>query len=210
LVTYFTAVCAQNDAVVIFLEDIHWADEWSFDLLEYLISECHHLPLLIVCLARPELLEKRPSWHVSEDHNQLIYHHLDLQPLSLIDSRHLLSELLQQADKVPLRLSDMIVNGAAGNPSHLEELVKILIQEGVIDTSGSRWYVRMANLTDLPTTLALPKLISSQLERLPAATCRVAQRAAVMGPFFWDMVLLQQSVEDETSRDLGRVDDGTG
>lgn len=199
LVTYFTAVCAQNDAVVLFLEDIHWADEWSFDLLEYLIGECHHLPLLIVCLARPELLEKRPSWHVSEDHNQLVYHHLDLQPLSLIDSRHLLSELLQQADKVPLRLSDMVVNGAGGNPSHLEELVKILIQEGVIDTSGSRWYVRMANLTDLPTTLALPRLIGSQLERLPAATGRVAQRAAVMGPFFWDMVLLQQTVEDEAA-----------
>lgn len=199
LVTYFTAVCEQNDAVVLFLEDIHWADEWSFDLLEYLISECHDLPLLIVCLARPELLEKRPSWHVSEDHNQLIYHHLDLQPLSLIDSRHLLSELLQQADKVPLRLSDMIVNGAGGNPSHLEELVKILIQEGVIDNSGSRWYVRMANLAELPATLALPRLIASQMERLPAITSQVVQQAAVMGPFFWDMVLLQQSVEDEAT-----------
>ncbi|MEZ4590284.1 MAG: adenylate/guanylate cyclase domain-containing protein [Chloroflexota bacterium] len=197
LVAYFTAVCQQNDAAVLFLEDIHWADEWSFDLLEYLIAECHQLPLMIVCLARPELLEKRPSWHVAEDHNQQTYHHVDLKPLSLIDSRHLLSELLQQADQVPLRLSDMIVNGAGGNPHHLAELVKSLIRAGVIDDTGGRWYVRMANLADLPTTLTLPRLIGSQLENMPKMTRLVAQRAAVMGPFFWDMALLQLSAEDE-------------
>lgn len=198
LVAYFTAVSQQNDAVVLFLEDIHWADEWSFDLLDYLIAECHYLPLMIVCLARPELLEKRPSWRIAEDHDQLTYHHIDLQPLSLIDSRHLLSELLQQVEKVPLRLSDMIVTGADGNPSHLAELVKILIQEGVIDTSGSRWYVRMANLAELPAALSLPRLLSSRLERMPKMVRSVVQRAAVMGPIFWDRVLLQQGVEDET------------
>ncbi|MCA9917273.1 MAG: AAA family ATPase [Anaerolineales bacterium] len=197
LVAYFTAVCQQNDALVLFLEDIHWADEWSFDLLEYLITECSQLPLMIVCLARPDLFDKRPSWRISEDHNQQIYHHIELKPLSLIDSRHLLSELLQQADQVPLRLSDMIVNGAGGNPHHLGELVKVLAQVGVIDTAGNRWYVRMANLADLPATLTLPRLIESQLENLPKTTRLVAQRAAVMGPFFWDMALLQLSAEDE-------------
>lgn len=197
LAAYFTAVSQQNDAVVLFLEDVHWADEWSFDLLEYLIHECRHLPLMIVCLARPELLEKRPSWRVSEDHNERIYHHIDLQPLSLIDSRHLLSELLHQIDKVPLRVSEMIVNGANGNPNHLTELVKILIQQGIIDTSGNRWYVRMGNLTELPGTLSLPRMLSGQLQRLSEVVCRVVQRAAVIGSFFWDMVLLQQGAEDD-------------
>lgn len=197
LATYFSAVCQKNDAAVLFLEDIHWADEWSFDLLEYLITESRDLPLLVVCLARPDLLEKRPSWRVAEDHNQLTYHHIDLQPLSLIDSRHLLSELLQQADKVPLRLSEMIVNGAEGNPRHLAELIKILIQEGIIDTSSNRWYVRMGKLAELPATLSLPRLLSSRLERLPQTVCRAVQRAAVMGTFFWDTALLQMSAEDE-------------
>lgn len=197
LVAYFTAVSQQNDAVVLFLEDIHWADEWSFDLLEYLITECHDLPLLVVCLARPDLLEKRPSWRVAEDHNQLTYHHINLQPLSLIDSRHLLSELLHQADQVPLRLSEMIVNGAEGNPRHLAELVKLLIQEGVIDNTSNRWYVRMGNLADLPPTLSLSKLLNNRLERMPHPIRNVVQRASVMGPFFWDMVLLQISVEDD-------------
>ncbi|WP_420627842.1 ATP-binding protein [Candidatus Leptofilum sp.] len=197
LVTYFTAVCQQNDAVVLFLEDIHWADEWSFDLLEYLIAECHQLPLLIICLARPELLEKRPSWRIAENHNQQTYHHIDLQPLSFIDSRHLLSELLQHVDQMPLRLTDMIVNGAGGNPHHLAELVKMLIQADVIDASGSRWYVRMAKLADLPPILSLPRLIGNQLENMSKPVRMVVQRAAVMGPFFWDMVLLQLSAEDE-------------
>ncbi|MCB8947391.1 MAG: AAA family ATPase [Ardenticatenaceae bacterium] len=197
LEAYFTAVCYQNDAAVLFLEDLHWADEWSFDLLDYLIQECHNLPLMIVCLARPELLEKRPSWRVAEDHNQLIYHHIDLKPLSLIDSRHLLSELLQQVDQVPLRLSDLIVTGANGNPEHLGELVKILIQEGVIDNSGSRWYVRMSHLAELPTTLTLPRLLGNYLEKMSVTMRMVVQRAAAMGPFFWDMALLQLSAEDE-------------
>ena len=201
LVAYFTAVCQQNDAVVLFLEDIHWADEWSFDLLEYLIAECHNLPLMIICLARPELLDKRPSWRVAEDHNQQTYHHIDLRPLSLIDSRHLLSELLQHADQVPLRLSDMIVNGAGGNPHHLSELIKMLIQAEVIDNSGSRWYVRMANLADLPMSLTLSRLIAYQLEKMSKPVRMVAQRAAVIGPFFWDMVLLQMSAEDDLPLD---------
>ncbi|WP_420642469.1 ATP-binding protein [Candidatus Leptofilum sp.] len=197
LVTYFTAVCQQNDAVVLFLEDIHWADEWSFDLLEYLIAECHHLPLLIICLARPELLEKRPSWRIVEDHDQQTYHYIDLQSLSLIDSRHLLSELMQHVDHVPLRLSDMIVNGAGGNPHHLAQLVKMLIQADVIDSSGSRWYVRMPNLAELPPMLTLSRLIGNQLEKMSKPMRMVVQRAAVMGPFFWDMVLLQLSAEDD-------------
>ena len=197
LVTYFSAVCQNNDAAVLFLEDIHWADEWSFDLLDYLITECHELPLLVVCLAQPDLVEKRPSWHVAEDHDQLTYHHINLEPLSLIDSRHLLSELLHQAEQVPLRLSEMIVTGAEGNPRHLTELVKILIQEGVIDTSSNRWYVRMGNLADLPTTLSLPKLLNNHLEHMSPPIRTVIQRAAVMGPFFWDMVLLQIGSEDD-------------
>jgi class 3 adenylate cyclase/tetratricopeptide (TPR) repeat protein len=197
LVAYFTAVCGQNGAVVLFLEDFHWADEWSFDLLEYLISECQQLPLMIVCLAQPELFEKRPFWQLAEKHKQSTFHHIELQPLSLIDSRHLLSELLQQTDKVPLRLSDMIVNGAGGNPLHLAEIVQTLIREGVIDTSGSRWYVRMGNLAQLPATLSLPEMASSRLERMSMTLHTVLLRAAVVGSFFWDMVLLQLTAEDE-------------
>ncbi len=191
LVAYFTAVCRQNDAAVFFLEDFHWADEWSFNLLDYLIAECHDLPLLIICLARPALLKKQPSWRVAEDHNQLTYQHIDLQPLSSIDSRHLLSELLHQADNVPLRLSEMIVNGAEGNPRHLAEMVKILIQAGIIDATGNRWYVRMGNLAEMPAPLSLPKLLNNRLEQMSPTVRGVVQRAAVIGPFFWDMALLQ-------------------
>ena len=198
LVAYFTAVAQKHAAIVFFLEDFHLADEWSFDLLEYLITACHQLPLMIVCLAQPSLMEKRPSWAVSEKHNQSIYHHIELQPLSLIDSRHLLSELLQQADQVPLRLSDMIVNGAGGNPLHLVELVKILIQESVINTSGARWYVRMGHLSALPSTLSLISLIGRRLERMSVTMHSVLQRAAAIGLIFWDMVLLQLSAEDES------------
>ncbi|VAW42747.1 hypothetical protein MNBD_CHLOROFLEXI01-2792, partial [hydrothermal vent metagenome] len=93
---------------------------------------------------------------------------------------------------------DMIVNGAGGNPLHLAELVKILIQEGVIDTSGSRWYVRMGNLATLPMPLSLIALMGRRLEGMSRTIQAVIQRAAAIGTIFWDMVLLQLSAEDDS------------
>ena len=61
LARFFSAICREQLAIVL-LDDIHWADSGSLDVIEYLGRECSHVPLLIVCLARPSLLERRSNW----------------------------------------------------------------------------------------------------------------------------------------------------
>lgn len=197
---FFKAVAASYQAVVLFLEDIHLADEGSFDLLEYLVQENRHLPLLIVCLARPTLFEKRPSWPLAVEVRKVegvrelplpvAYQHLKLSPLSAIDSRHLVADILHRIPDVPLRLGDLLIDGADGNPFHVEELVRILIEEGVIIKSSERWRVDMVKLAEFTTPLTLAALVQARLRRLPPAEQAVLEKAATAGPVFWDTLLL--------------------
>jgi len=192
LAQFFKAVAGAHDTAVLFLEDVHWADEWSFDLLDYLIQECYETPLLVITLARPSLFERRPSWQVAESIDRTSSHHIELGPLSPIESRHLLTERLSQVNSLPLNLSDVIVNGAAGNPLHLEEIVKLLIMADVIDASGPQWRVRMDKLAEvtLDAPVTLPNLVKNRLSHAQPLERDTLQKAAVIGSVFWDMSLV--------------------
>ena len=84
--------------------------------------------MLIVCLARPTLFERRPHW----GEGQTFHTRLELRPLSRRDSRRLVEEILQKVEQVPVALSKLVVGGAEGNPFYVEELIKMLIEDGVI------------------------------------------------------------------------------
>jgi predicted ATPase/class 3 adenylate cyclase len=191
LVQFFIAVTGECSAAVLVLEDFHWADEGSFDLFDYLIEECQGIPLLVVCLARPSIYEGRPLWQVMESLNGSTYTRLKLIPLSAIDSRHLVTELLAKAAHVPLKVMDLIVTGADGNPLYIEEAINMLVAEEVIVKGPGQWRVQMGKVTDelLPPTLA--GLFQARLERLPLIERETLQRAAVSGPVFWDSVVTQ-------------------
>lgn len=187
LVYLLTAISQQHAAVVLFLEDFHAADEGSYDFLDYVMHTCRDLPLLLVCLTQPSLFDKRPSWRMVESSERV---EIRLNPLSLIDARHLLTELLQKLDAMPLRLMDVISNAAAGNPFDLEEVVQIFIQEGVIEDAESRWQAHMGRLLDLPSPPTAPNLWRGRLANLPPEQQSLLQKAAVFGPTFWDAGLL--------------------
>ena len=190
LVRFFTAVAFQNSAVVLFLEDIHWADEGSFDLIDYLVQECVNVPILLVCLARPTLFDKRPSWAIIESLNPTIYNRIPLPILSSIDSRHLAMEILRNAKHLPNRLIDMIVTGAQGNPFFLEELIAMLIEWEVITPDESGWQINMLDVPNIHDPLSVADLVEKRLEHLPALERRVLEKAAVLGHIFWDSVLI--------------------
>ncbi|MCL4263223.1 MAG: AAA family ATPase [Anaerolineae bacterium] len=189
----FTAVAQNHAAAVIFLEDFHAADEGSYDLLDYLMQVCRDLPLLIVCLTRPTLFDKRPSWRMVETTER---HEIQLPPLSLIDTRHLLTELLQKLDAQPMRLMDVIGNAAAGNPFDLEEVVNLFVTTGVLEESDTRWQANMGRLLELPSPPTTANLWRDQLEKLPEIQRHILQRAAVFGPTFWDAGLLELVTDD--------------
>ena len=133
---------------VVLLEDVHWADDQSLEALEYLVRQCPNLRLLVLCLARPALFERRAALGQGLPCSTCI----ELRPLSASDSRRLAEEILQKVDAAPPDLYDLIVERSEGNPFYVEELIKMLIDDRVIMTATDPWRVethRAAGLRSL-------------------------------------------------------------
>ncbi len=181
LADYFKGMAAQLP-VLLLLEDLHWADDSSLDALNHLSLALVGQPVMIACTARPALFERRPHW----GEGQAFHSRLTLQPLSKWDSRRLVAEILQKLDQVPEALRDLIVAGAEGNPFFIEELVKILVEDGVIVTGQERWRLEPARLAEIRVPQTLTGVLQARLDRLPPEERTVLQQASVVGRLFWD------------------------
>ena len=181
----FFANATRQQPGVILLEDIHWADDGSLDLVEHVIKNQPDLPLLIITLLRPNLFEQRASW------GQGPFRHirLDLQPLSSLACRQLVAEILQRVPKIPPDLMNMIIERAEGSPFYVEELVKALIDEGVILRDDDNWQVDVDRLPDLKVPATLTGVLQARLDNLPPRDREVLQQASVVGRVFWNNVL---------------------
>jgi class 3 adenylate cyclase len=186
LADYFKALASQN-AVLILLEDIHWADDSSLDALNHLALALVDQPLMIACAARPGLFERRPHW----GEGQAFHRRLGLEPLTKRNTRRLLGEILQKVDQVPETLSELVVAGAEGNPFFVEELVKMLVEDGVIVKGEGRWRVEPLRLREVRVPPTLRGLLQARLDRLPTEQRDVLQQASVVGRLFWDGALVR-------------------
>jgi predicted ATPase/class 3 adenylate cyclase len=198
LIDYFQAAAGQTPVLVL-LEDLHWADDSSLDLLGQLALALGELAVLFVCAARPGLYERRLHWM----EGQPFHVRLDLRPLSRTDSRRLTGEVLQKADAIPEALRDLIVANAEGNPFFLEELVKMLIEEGVVIKGEPAWQVRSERLAGLRVPPTLTGVLQTRLDALPAAERTLLQRASAVGRVFWKQVVAYLNQAGET--DLGET-----
>jgi tetratricopeptide (TPR) repeat protein len=201
LTRFFRAQAAARPLAVL-LEDIHWADDLSLDLLAALSGALagapdEPTPALFVCLARPTLFQRRPDWAAGDGRRLL------LRPLSRRQTDALIDEVLQRVDAIPDALRERVAAVSEGNPFYVEELVKMLIDQGVIlardtdpalasrDATQSRgeaetWRVRAERLESLRVPTTLTALIQARLDALPAGERRALQHAAVVGRLFWD------------------------
>lgn len=202
LTELFAAATASHPAVL-FLEDVHWADDKSLDLVNYLVRSRRDLRLLVVCLARPTLLERRPlAWDKRHDFHTLI----ELSPLSRDDTRELVEEILRRVETVPDNLYDIIVDSSDGNPFYVEELIKMLMDDGVIITSPDRWRVDTSRLTDMRIPPTLTGVLQARLDALPPQERTVLQRASVVGRIFWDRAVASLRAEgDEPIEDISAI-----
>jgi len=175
---------SDGSPVVMQLEDLHWADNESLDFLAYLAEIDHDVPLLMLACCRPTLFERRVSW-CGERFQQRI----GLQPLGKDMSRLLVNELLKKLPDVPAALRELVTGGAEGNPFYMEELVKMLIDQGAIET-GEAWKINAERLllTKVPPTLT--GVLQARLDTLPARERLTLQQASVIGPVFWDRALI--------------------
>ena len=175
---------SDGSPVVLQLEDLHWADNESLDFLNYLSEVNRDVPLLILGFSRPTLFERRSDWKSTEG----VHQRIDLLPLDKTGSRQLVNELLKKLPEVPAALRELITGGSEGNPFYMEELVKMLIDQGAIQT-GETWKVNAERLllTHVPATLT--GVLQARLDGLPAQEKLTLQEASVIGQVFWDQAL---------------------
>jgi serine/threonine protein kinase/predicted ATPase len=167
---------------LLYFDDIHWADDGSLDFIDHLALHCAQDPVMLLCLARPALLERRPAWGEGRERHT----RLTLQPLSKKESRQLVEEILRHAHGVPTELRELIVGGAEGNPFYVEELIKMLIDQRVIVTSAAVWSVDATRLGEVQVPPTLTGVLQARLDRLTPEEKTILQRASVIGRVFWD------------------------
>ncbi len=182
---------AEEFPVLICLEDIHWADDSSLDLINLIGQNLQERRLLIVFSTRNNLLERRPFWGEGQDfHNRI-----KLQPLTKWDSRLLVEEILRQVKQLPAALRELVVSGAEGNPFYIEEMIKMLIEQGVVkkgegQPSGSSvWVVEPSRLVKAYVPSTLTGVLQARLDGLPASEREALQQASVVGRYFWDQAI---------------------
>jgi class 3 adenylate cyclase/tetratricopeptide (TPR) repeat protein len=205
---FFSAV-ARRTPMVLLLEDIHWADNGSLDLVEHILEEQPEARLLVVCLTRPTLFERRPSW----GDRAPAHIRLDLHPLSEYNSRRLIAEILHKADTIPIELENLIISRVEGNPFYIEELIKMLIEDGVITTGEERWQIELGRLATARVPATLTGVLQARLDGLPPSEREILQHASVVGRVFWSNVvehmynpdLAGSETPDMTRQRLGTV-----
>jgi class 3 adenylate cyclase/tetratricopeptide (TPR) repeat protein len=179
--------CANEQPLVMVWEDLHWADPSSLRLLETLLPLTRSLPLVILLVFRPH--EGRAwDWHkrISSEPGE---HHqvLELAPLSQSDSAQLVENLLQ-IDNLPEITLQLILNKSEGNPFFLEELLRSLIDTGMVLLEGDRAVATQA-ISQLQVPDTLQGVIAARIDRLPSEDKYTLQTASVIGRVFQQNVL---------------------
>jgi class 3 adenylate cyclase/tetratricopeptide (TPR) repeat protein len=192
--TEFITAHTVSTPVVILLDDIHWADESSLDTIERMREMLAAQTVLFVALTRPSLFERRPSWEKGS-----LQHSLVLPPLSRLESERMLGQFLQKVQEMPDQLCELVVRNAEGNPFYLEELVKMLIEEGVIVKGEPNWQVHSGKLLELHVPHTLTGVVQARLDRLSDHEREVLQQASVVGKIFWDAVVTYINKEIRSS-----------
>ncbi|MEP7058076.1 MAG: adenylate/guanylate cyclase domain-containing protein [Caldimonas sp.] len=171
--------------LILLLEDLHWADDESLDFVSYLGDANRDVPMLVLAAMRPTLFERRHDALAIGGRQRRV----DLAPLDRRASRELAHALMRKLPDIPAALRDLVTGAAEGNPFYMEELVRMLIDQGAIAT-GETWSLQAQALqaTRLPPTLT--GVLQARLDGLPAAEKLALQQASVIGPVFWDRALI--------------------
>jgi class 3 adenylate cyclase/tetratricopeptide (TPR) repeat protein len=169
---------ARERPVVVVFDDIHWAEPTFLDLIEHLADWTRDAAVLLVCLARPELLDIRSGWGGGKMNATSIL----LEPLPGDQASLLVDNLLGRAE-IPRAARDRILEAAEGNPLFVEEMLAMLIDDGLLRFEDGAWrsVEDLANVT-VPPTIHL--LLAARLDRLDAEERAVIERGAVEGKVF--------------------------
>lgn len=187
------AITASGDPAIIVLEGLNRADRQSLELVERLArgGESGAVLFLGLATATPVAdLEAALPWLGRERDIFSPIERIDIAPLSAVDSRLMATEILHRLVSPSMRLLDLVVAEAEGNPLYIESFVQLLIDRGMIAV-GDRWRVDMSRAEEMPLPTGLNSIVGARLAELPEPERRVLQYAAIYGPMSWDVALIE-------------------
>jgi DNA-binding CsgD family transcriptional regulator/Tfp pilus assembly protein PilF len=184
----FVANLSTAHPVLIVLEDLHWSDELSLELLHVLTRRIAHLPILLIGTFRTEERSARLSQHVPDLSRAPLAEEIRLTPLARDHVEQMTRALLQSEMAVGDSLLDALNHLTEGNPFYVEEMLKSLIEAGSIAERFGRWELQSGHKLEIPHNIQ--DAVQWRVERLSENARRIVTFAAVAGQHF-DVELLQ-------------------
>jgi len=196
---------ARRRPLVVVFDDIHWAEATFLDLVENIVDASRDAGFLVVCAARHDLVEDRPSWMVG----RVQATSLELNELSLPETALVARHLLGDAG-LPEALEERILGAAGGNPLFVEQMISMIIDDGLLVYGSDGIWTCTVEPADIavPTSVAL--LLASRFDRLTDDERSVLQRGSVIGQVFYPAAVKALGENDsphrlaEALRGLGR------
>lgn len=171
----FRSLAEERPLLVVF-EDVHWAEPTFLDLVEHLLAGVE-APLLVVCDSRPELLDDRGSWRDLADSTVI-----ELHPLTAAESAEVIENMLGFAG-IDDRVRSHVIDAAEGNPLFVEQLVSMLIDDGLVEQRDGAWHAREElGAIAIPPTIHM--LLGARLDRLAPEERTIVDVASVIGQVF--------------------------
>ncbi len=174
----FLEAVAQTAPLAVVFDDIHWGEPTFLDLIEHITDWAREAPILVLSLARPELLDARVGWGGGKFNATTI----SLEPLSDEECGDLIGNLLGRA-ALPEEARDRILAAAEGTPLFVEEMLSMLIDDGLLARDDDRW-VATGALSDLRVPPTIQALLAARLDQLTRDERTAIQQAAVCGKQF--------------------------
>ena len=186
----FFELLARSGPLVIIFDDLHWAEPAFLELVENLADWARDAPILLVCVARPDLLELQPAWGGGKLNATTIL----LEPLDGDESAQLVSGLLG-AIALDEALLARIAEGSEGNPLFVEEVIAMLVDDGVLQRDDGTWRMN-GDVATVRVPPSVSALLAARLDRLTDPERDVLGRASVVGKVFERTAVTELSETD--------------
>jgi class 3 adenylate cyclase/tetratricopeptide (TPR) repeat protein len=190
---------ASGRPLVVLFEDIHWAESAFLDLIDYVFKNASGVPLLLLCATRPDLFDHRADWVEGGAT-------VELEPLTEEQSGLVVQHLLGDAP-IPEDARIRIVTAAEGNPLFVEQLLSMLIDDGLLRREGDGW-VPVGDLSDLSIPGTIQALLAARLDLLSGEERAVIEPASVIGQIFEQPAVVElapEAVQDSVPEHLGSM-----
>ena len=184
---------ARRRPLIVVLDDLHWAEPTLLDLVEHIAHWSRGAPLLLCCLARPELLETRGDLGGGGSNTSSIL----LEPLDPADSERLVGHLLGEG-MLTEAARRHIVGTVEGNPLFVEELLGMLIDEGLLTRSNGHW-TPTTDLAAVPVPTSIVTLLAARLDQLARSKRMLVERASLVGQVFYRDAVVELSPDADRS-----------